>query len=75
MTANLPSVQQAWRIIRKGAPAKALILDLDFPVPTKIPAGEILVKVQAAALNPVYVTLILAQKLVSCRLTSLVDTR
>lgn len=53
MTANLPSVQQAWRIVRSGAPEKALVLDLNVPVPTKIPAGEILVKVQAAALNPV----------------------
>lgn len=53
MTTNLPSVQHAWRIVRRGDPTKALVLDTNFPVPTKIPNGEVLVKVQAAALNPV----------------------
>lgn len=55
MAADLPTVQRAWRIVRRGAPSEALILDTNFPVPTEIPTGEILVKIQAAALNPMRV--------------------
>lgn len=40
-------------MITKGAPAKALALKSDWPVPKKLEAGEVLIKVQAAALNPV----------------------
>ena len=47
-----PKMQRAWRAIRRGAPSKALALQ-DIPVPT-LSEGEVLVKVQAAALNPVY---------------------
>lgn len=53
----LPPTQQAWRIVRRGTPAHALVLE-DIPIPNKIPAGEVLVKIQAAALNPVYVLLL-----------------
>jgi NADPH:quinone reductase-like Zn-dependent oxidoreductase len=53
MSANLPSVQKAWRIVRRGDPVTALVLDTHVPVPTKIPAGDVLLKIQAAALNPV----------------------
>jgi len=51
----LPSVQTVWKIVRKGSPAKALVKDENAPVPTKIPEGCILLKIQAASLNPVYV--------------------
>lgn len=53
MTTSLPSNQKVWRVIRSGNPTTALVLDTQVPVPTKIPTGEVLIKVQAAALNPV----------------------
>ena len=48
---DLPTTQKSWRLLGKGEPAKVLAL-ADTPVP-KPKKGEILVKVQAAALNPV----------------------
>ena len=48
----LPSVQTAYRIVRKGDPATALVKDDNAPVPTDIPKGHVLVKVQAVSLNP-----------------------
>ncbi|KAK0494655.1 hypothetical protein EDD18DRAFT_1310370 [Armillaria luteobubalina] len=45
--------QQAWIIDRKGEPKDALSFRIDWPVPSKLAKGEVLVKVQAAALNPV----------------------
>ncbi|KAF8644811.1 hypothetical protein AX16_008268 [Volvariella volvacea WC 439] len=47
------AVQRAWIIVRQGTPAQALTLKQDHPVPSKLEAGEVLVRVQAAALNPV----------------------
>jgi NADPH:quinone reductase-like Zn-dependent oxidoreductase len=52
---NVPTTQQAWFVVRKGHPSKALELKKDAPVPTTLEKGQALVKVQAAALNPVYV--------------------
>lgn len=52
----IPDTQKAWLIVRKGVPAKALRLE-EYPVPKKLRKGEVLVRVQAAALNPVYVAL------------------
>ena len=49
---SIPTIQKAWRVVRRGLPAQALEFK-DIPVPTSIPAGNVLVKVQAAALNPV----------------------
>ena len=40
-----------------GDPAKALVKEENILVPKEIPKGYVLVKVQAAALNPVYVQL------------------
>jgi len=54
-TAPLPSVQAVWKIIRKGHPIKALVKDENAPVPTEIPEGCMLLKIQAASLNPVCV--------------------
>lgn len=48
----LPSTQRAWIMERRGAPDKALQLREDWPVPKPM-AGEVLVRVEAAALNPV----------------------
>jgi hypothetical protein len=46
--------QQAWIVERKGQP-KDVIRKKEWPIPSKLGPGEVLVKVQAAALNPVYV--------------------
>ena len=40
-------------IVRKGKPADALVLDEHAAVPSKLAKDEVLVKIQAAALNPV----------------------
>jgi len=48
----LPSVQTVWKIVRRGDPIKALVKDDNAPVPKKIPKGCVLIKVQAASLNP-----------------------
>ena len=49
----VPTTQKSWRVVRSSnEPAKALVFG-DVPVPTKLKKGEILVKVQAVALNPV----------------------
>lgn len=50
---TLPETQQAWIIERRGPPSKALSLRSDWEVPTQLNEGQVLVKVQAAALNPV----------------------
>lgn len=49
---ELPAMQKSWRAMRSGKPADVLAL-VDVPVPAKLKKGEVLVKVQAAALNPV----------------------
>ncbi|KAG6897297.1 hypothetical protein C0992_002739 [Termitomyces sp. T32_za158] len=51
--ADLPKTQRAWVVERTGPPAKALSLRSDWPVPSQLKPGDVLVKVQAAALNPV----------------------
>ncbi|KAJ6581358.1 hypothetical protein B0H19DRAFT_1330286 [Mycena capillaripes] len=43
----------AWFAVKKGHPAQALQLRTDLPVPTKLPKGHVLIKVQAVALNPI----------------------
>lgn len=48
-----PQTQQAWIVDRRGEPKDALSFRIDWPVPSKLAKGEVLVKVQAAALNPV----------------------
>ncbi|KIY51029.1 NAD(P)-binding protein [Fistulina hepatica ATCC 64428] len=50
---SIPRTQKAWIVERRGVPSKALTLKNDWPVPTKLDKDEVLVKVQAAALNPV----------------------
>lgn len=49
---SVPQKQTVWYVTAKGEPSKVLRLDKDVPVPT-LTKGEVLVKVQAAALNPV----------------------
>ncbi|KII89280.1 hypothetical protein PLICRDRAFT_139690 [Plicaturopsis crispa FD-325 SS-3] len=47
------TTQKAWLVVRRGKPAQAVELNTDVDVPSKLDPGEVLVKVQAAALNPV----------------------
>lgn len=70
---NLPKTQRAWRAVKQGKPSEALVFQTDVPVPPLSP-GEVLVKVQAAALNPVSV-LSLYILLNSCSNTLLEDGR
>ncbi|TDL27567.1 NAD(P)-binding protein [Rickenella mellea] len=51
-TTQIPQVQKVWRVVGSGLPAKALKLE-EIPVPSDLQPGEVLVKIQAAALNPV----------------------
>ncbi|KIY73557.1 NAD(P)-binding protein [Cylindrobasidium torrendii FP15055 ss-10] len=47
-----PTVQQAWIAVARGHPKDALKLKKDWPVSSKLNKGEVLVKIEAAALNP-----------------------
>ncbi len=49
-----PTTQQAWIVKKKGVPKDALVFETEHPV-KKPGKGEVLVKVQAVALNPAYV--------------------
>ena len=53
----VPAKQRTWRIIRKGEPSKALVLDDEAPIPT-LKSGEVLVRVQAVSFNNVSVLLV-----------------
>ncbi|KAL0947086.1 hypothetical protein HGRIS_013227 [Hohenbuehelia grisea] len=54
MASNLvPSVQRAWVVVKRGHPSKALALKEDYPVQKTLRKGDVLLKIQAAALNPV----------------------
>jgi NADPH:quinone reductase-like Zn-dependent oxidoreductase len=52
---ELPTTQKAWRLIQRGPPPIALEFAQSAPVRTELAEGEVLVKVGAAALNPVCV--------------------
>lgn len=54
-TIQIPETQRVWKVVRSGEPSKALELDEHAPVPSKLADGEVLIRVQAAALNPMYV--------------------
>ncbi|KIP01277.1 hypothetical protein PHLGIDRAFT_38344, partial [Phlebiopsis gigantea 11061_1 CR5-6] len=49
----IPDTQRAWLVVRRGKPADALQLSETWPVPKQLGKGEVLVRVQAAAFNPV----------------------
>ncbi|KAG6907897.1 hypothetical protein DXG01_007004 [Tephrocybe rancida] len=48
----IPAIQRAWVEERRGSPSESLRLRADWPVPTALRSGEVLVKVQACGLNP-----------------------
>jgi NADPH:quinone reductase-like Zn-dependent oxidoreductase len=50
-----PTTQKACIVAQRGRPSSALEFRSDWPVPSKIPEGHVLIKVQAGALNPVSV--------------------
>ncbi|KAI0063402.1 NAD(P)-binding protein [Artomyces pyxidatus] len=50
---SIPTTQRAWRNVARGLPKDALQLVTDLPVPTELKPGYVLVKVEAAALNPI----------------------
>ena len=58
----VPAKQRVWRIVRKGKPSKALVLDNNAPVPT-LKSDEVLVRVQAASFNNVSVSLFIERGL------------
>ncbi|KDQ33856.1 hypothetical protein PLEOSDRAFT_1033378 [Pleurotus ostreatus PC15] len=47
-----PATQKAWIVERMGHPSRALKFRSDWPVPSEIPKDHVLVRIQAAALNP-----------------------
>ncbi|KAF7295967.1 Quinone oxidoreductase [Mycena kentingensis (nom. inval.)] len=49
----MPSTYSGWVATTKGAPAEAVHLKTDLTLPAKIPKDHVVVKVLAAALNPV----------------------
>jgi NADPH:quinone reductase-like Zn-dependent oxidoreductase len=50
---KIPIVQKAWVNVRRGKPSNAVVFREDYPVPSKLSPGEVLVRMQAAAYNPV----------------------
>ena len=50
---KIPTTQRAWRSVRRGVPSKSLELQDNVPVASDLQDGEVLVKIEAAALNPV----------------------
>ncbi|KAF9009429.1 hypothetical protein BDQ17DRAFT_1348085 [Cyathus striatus] len=53
MVPAIPDLQQAWVVTRPGVPSKVLKFKSDWPVPKKLGNKQVLVRIQAAALNPV----------------------
>ncbi|KZV65702.1 NAD(P)-binding protein [Peniophora sp. CONT] len=53
MAAAVPTTQRAWICTGRGTPDKVLRLENNYPVPSQLQKGAVLVKVKAAALNPV----------------------
>jgi hypothetical protein len=73
--AQIPSVRKAWRVISRGTPYEALALEPNLPVPSQLKQGDVLIKVQAAALNPAYVSsFFLIAALVELKIHVPVDT-
>ena len=52
--------QKVWLQVTKGTPQNGMQLRTDWRVPKVVPPGKVLVKIQAAALNPVYLSSVVA---------------
>lgn len=52
MAGDIPSTMKAWLVTKNGQPKDALTLKTEYPVPSKIKAGNVLIRVSYAALNP-----------------------
>ncbi|TFK19877.1 GroES-like protein [Coprinopsis marcescibilis] len=52
MSSPIPDVQKAWIEVTQGTPKQGLQLKTDWPVSKQLAPGDVLVKIQAAALNP-----------------------
>lgn len=61
-TTQLPLKQKAWLVVRRGVPKDAVVFSDQVDVPSKLAAGDVLIKVQAAAFNPVYARLRLSDR-------------
>jgi hypothetical protein len=59
---SLPITQMAWREERRGPPEQCLE-QKKVPVMHDLAPGEVLVKIEAAALNPVYVATYILMKM------------
>lgn len=51
-TDAIPKTMKAWLVTRNGEPRDALALKTDIAVPASVKAGNLLIKVEYAALNP-----------------------
>ncbi|KAI6095681.1 chaperonin 10-like protein [Pisolithus croceorrhizus] len=49
---SVPQTQTAWVATTRGPPSRVLQVNHDYPVPIPTKSGDVLVKIQAAALNP-----------------------
>lgn len=49
---DIPRAQKAWLVTKNGEPKDALTLKTDCPVPRQVKSGNVLVRVDYAALNP-----------------------
>lgn len=49
---DVPTTMKAWLVTKNGEPKEALTLKADIPVPVTVKSGNLLVKVEYAALNP-----------------------
>jgi len=50
---DIPQNQSAWLSTKRGDPRQTLVLKTDYPVPSNLKDDEVLVKIYAAALNPI----------------------
>ena len=53
MSTEIPQKQKAWLVMSRGKPRDVVVLNDKVDVPSKLAKGEVLLRVQADALNPV----------------------
>lgn len=52
MAAEIPATMKVWLVVKNGEPRDALTFRTDYPVPSKLRSGNILIKVEYTSLNP-----------------------